>query len=130
VRIEEPLIQRLPELGCLLQCGKLGHRSINCRATTLQPTNTQAIPHKPKPQLTVSYPPTNNHQPKTCQEMNKINAAEEYAMIRLSPNEENQVLQETLTRSIIISDDRKLGSLYIRTHLQQIFPFSGFAWVA
>jgi Domain of unknown function (DUF4283) len=39
--------------------------------------------------------------------------ADEYALLRFYPNEENTNLQNITTKSIILTDERKLGALYI-----------------
>jgi hypothetical protein len=41
--------------------------------------------------------------------------ADEYAVLKLFPNEKNTKLQVTLDRSIVITDERQLGALYIQS---------------
>jgi Zinc knuckle len=96
------------------ECGKIGHRSRDCRSVP-------KLQNPPIPNFPIQKP---------NQEMEKHCSADEYAMIRFVPNDENKDLQEVLFRSIVIVDERKLGALYIQAHLQQRFPFPGFAWVA
>jgi Zinc knuckle len=84
------------------ECGKIGHRSRDCRSV-------------PK----LQNPPISNFpSQKPNQEMEKHCSADEYAMVRFVPNDENKDLQEVLFRSIVIVDERKLGALYIQAHLQ------------
>jgi hypothetical protein len=58
--------------------------------------------------------------------MEKHCYADEYTVIRFTPNDENNSLQEVLLRSIVIVDEQNLGALYIQAHLQQRFPFPRF----
>jgi Domain of unknown function (DUF4283) len=62
--------------------------------------------------------------------MNQYSPANEYAMLNLLSNDDNEDLLLTLSRSIIISDVRQMGALYIQAHMEKKYLVSGFKWVA
>jgi hypothetical protein len=63
--------------------------------------------------------------------MTNSDNADEYAMLRFVSNNGNRDLQETLNRSVVITDERRMGALYIQAHLTRVFPISGgFQWIA
>jgi hypothetical protein len=48
--------------------------------------------------------------------MNRHDVADEYAMLNFFFNTENEDLLNTLIRSLVISNERKMGALYIQNH--------------
>jgi hypothetical protein len=48
--------------------------------------------------------------------MNRHDVVDEYAMLNFFSNTENEDLLNTLIRSLVISNERKMGALYIQTH--------------
>jgi hypothetical protein len=62
--------------------------------------------------------------------MNQFSQADEYVILNLFSNDENEDLLLTLSRSIVISDVRQMGTLYIQTHIKKKYPIIGFQWVA
>lgn len=86
-------------------CGRLGHRSVNCRS----------IPHLPS-----------LIQPVVCPQMADPIPA---PMIRVSPNRDNQILQERLMNCLVLYDTYNLGSSYVKSQLARIFKEVTKPWV-
>jgi hypothetical protein len=62
--------------------------------------------------------------------MHKFCATDEYAMLHLSSNDENEDLLLTLSRSLVISDNRNMGTPYIQAHIDEKFLVPRFHCVA
>jgi hypothetical protein len=58
--------------------------------------------------------------------MDKYSPADKYAMLRLSSNDKNEDIFLTLSRSLVITYERKMSSLYIQAHLEKKFLVLGF----
>jgi hypothetical protein len=51
-------------------------------------------------------------------------------MIKFYPNPTSKKFRETIKYSLIFHDDLALGSIYVQTYLQQMFPILGWNWEA
>jgi Zinc knuckle len=87
-------------------CGRLRHRSHQCRSVTM----FQASPPKPSA--------------KACAQANAL------PMLKFYPNPNNKKFRATIQNSLIFHDKLELGTIYIQTYLQKLFPLQGWQWVA
>jgi hypothetical protein len=62
--------------------------------------------------------------------MSQFSEANDYTLLQFYSNLENESFINTPNRSLIISDDRKMGALYIQAHLEKKFSLFDFQWVA
>jgi hypothetical protein len=54
---------------------------------------------------------------------------DEFSVLEQNSNDTNNVFQETLNRSIVVFDEKKVGALYIQAHLEKRFPIPNFRWI-
>jgi Domain of unknown function (DUF4283)/Zinc knuckle len=93
------------------ECGRLGHRSRQCSITkTLIPVNTH-LPSK----HTLSM---------------AAKTSDTFSVLELKSTDTNKAFQETISRSNVVFDEKRVGALYIQAHLEKRFPIPNFRWIA
>jgi hypothetical protein len=44
---------------------------------------------------------------------------DEFSVLELNSNDTNKAFQETINKSIVVYDEKKVGALYIQAHLEK-----------